>query len=244
MQQGYVNLTSIEYFVLDEADRMLDSGFLNDVKKIITRLPVKKQTLLFSATIPPEIRQLSQKLLREPVSVEAERVSSAAPKINQQVYHVEKHNKASLLIDILKDESMQSVLIFTQMKHNADKLAKHLLKSGIHSQAIHGNKSQSQRQNALENFKSGRTRVLIATDIVARGIDIDDLSHVINFELPNVAETYVHRIGRTGRAGNTGTAISFCCSEEKSYLKDIQKLIAQSISIVTNQRFSILSSRN
>jgi ATP-dependent RNA helicase RhlE len=238
MQQGFIDLSSIQFFVLDEADRMLDSGFLNDVKKIITRLPAKKQTLLFSATIPQEIRQLSQKLLREPVSVEAEKVSSAAPKISQKVYHVEKHNKPSLLIDILKDKSLQSVLIFTTMKHNADKLAKHLLKSGIHSQAIHGNKSQSQRQLALENFKTGKTRVLIATDIVARGIDIDDLSHVINYELPNVAETYVHRIGRTGRAGNAGTAISFCSAEEKTFLKDIQKLISQSISIVTDHRFN------
>jgi ATP-dependent RNA helicase RhlE len=244
MQQGYADLSSVQYFVLDEADRMLDSGFLNDVKKIITRLPLKKQTLLFSATIPNEIMQLSQKLLREPMRVEAERVSSAAPKINQKVYHVEKHNKSSLLIDILKDKSLQSVLIFTQMKHNADKLAKHLLKSGIHSQAIHGNKSQSQRQNALENFKTGKTRVLIATDIVARGIDIDDLSHVINYELPNVAETYVHRIGRTGRAGNTGTAISFCSTEERIYLKDIQKLISQSISIVADHRFNSINSSN
>lgn len=244
MQQGFADLSSIEFFVLDEADRMLDSGFLNDVKKIIARLPVQKQTLLFSATIPPEIRQLSQKLLRNPVSVEAEKVSSAAPKITQQVYHVEKHLKPSLLIDILKDKSMQSVLIFTQMKHHADKLAKHLVKSGIRTQAIHGNKSQSQRQNALEDFKTGRTRVLIATDIVARGIDIDDLSHVINYELPNVAETYVHRIGRTGRAGNSGTAISFCSAEERPFLKDIQKLISLAIPIVTDHRYNMNNSRN
>lgn len=244
IQQRLVQLNAIQFFVLDEADRMLDSGFLNDVKKIISHLPSAKQTLLFSATVPTEIRQLSRTLLRNPATVEAQTVSSAAPKISQKVYHVEKHHKPSLLIDILKDDSMQSVLVFTQMKHHADKIAKHLMNSGISSQAIHGNKSQSQRQNALENFKNGRTRVLIATDIVARGIDIDDLSHVINYELPNVPETYVHRIGRTGRAGNTGIAISFCSYEEKVFLKDIQKLIAQSIQPVTDHRFNILQSRN
>jgi ATP-dependent RNA helicase RhlE len=244
MQQGFIDLSTIKYFVLDEADRMLDSGFLHDVKRIITRLPVKRQTLLFSATLPSEIKQLSQKILHQPEYAEVNPVASVASIIKQSVYHVEKHHKQSLLIDILKDKSLQSVLIFTQMKHHADKLAKSLLKSGIVTQAIHGNKSQSQRQNALENFKMGKTRVLIATDIVARGIDIDELSHVINYELPNVAETYVHRIGRTGRAGSAGTAISFCSSEEKIFLKDIQKLIKQPISVVPNHRFNIMASGN
>ncbi len=243
IQQGYIDLSAVKYFVLDEADRMLDSGFLHDVKKIISRLPVKRQTLLFSATIPTEIKQLSQKILNEPEYAEVNPVASVASIIQQSVYHVEKHHKQSLLIDILKDERLQSVLIFTQMKHHADKLAKSLLNSGIRTQAIHGNKSQSQRQNALENFKAGKTRVLIATDIVARGIDIDELSHVINYELPNVAETYVHRIGRTGRAGSAGVAISFCSSEERMFLKDIQKLIKQSIT-VSDHRYNAVSSRN
>jgi ATP-dependent RNA helicase RhlE len=244
MQQGFVDLSTIEFFVLDEADRMLDSGFLHDVKRIITRLPVKRQTLLFSATIPQEIKQLSQKILNQPEYAEVNPVASVASIISQSVYHVEKEHKQSLLIDILKDKSMLSVLVFTQMKHHADKLAKKLASSGIRTQAIHGNKSQSQRQDALDNFKAGKTRVLIATDIVARGIDIDELSHVINYELPNVAETYVHRIGRTGRAGSAGTAISFCSSEEKIFLKDIQKLIKQPISVVPGHRYSVMESRN
>jgi len=244
IQQGFIDLSTIKYFVLDEADRMLDSGFLHDVKRIITRMPAKRQTLLFSATIPAEIKQLSQKILHEPEYAEVNPVASVVSIIKQSVYHVEKHHKQSLLIDILKDESLQSVLIFTQMKHHADKLAKSLLNSGIRTQAIHGNKSQSQRQNALENFKAGKTRVLIATDIVARGIDIDELSHVINYELPNVAETYVHRIGRTGRAGSAGVAISFCSSEEKEFLRDIQRLIKQSISVVPDHRYSMSVSRN
>ncbi len=244
IQQGYVNLQHVKYFVLDEADRMLDSGFMQDVKRIITRLPQKKQTLLFSATIPTEIRQLSKTLLNNAVHVDVSPVSSTVEKINQSVYHVEKHNKQSLLLDLLQDEAIESVLIFTQMKHQADKLAKNLTRSGIRTQAIHGNKSQSQRQNALDNFKARNTRVLIATDIVARGIDIDDLTHVINFELPNVPETYVHRIGRTGRAGNDGVAISFCAREERPFLADIQKLIAKSIPVVREHRYSMITTSN
>lgn len=244
MQQGCVNLGFIKYFVLDEADRMLDSGFLNDVKKIIKKLPESKQTLLFSATVPREVKQLSDTLLRNPVRVEAHPVSSTAEKITQSVYHVEKHLKQELLTDLLSDGSMDRVLVFTTMKHHAEKIAKQLLRSGIHSVAIHGNKSQSQRQQALENFKSRKVRVLIATDIVARGIDIDDLSHVINYELPNVAETYVHRIGRTGRKGNSGIAISFCSSEEKVHLKDIQKLIAQAIPVARSDRKSLQALSN
>jgi len=244
IQQGYVHLQHVKYFVLDEADRMLDSGFMQDVKRIITRLPQKKQTLLFSATIPTEIRQLSKTLLNNAVHVDVSPVSSTVEKINQSVYHVEKHNKQSLLLDLLQDEAIESVLIFTQMKHQADKLAKNLTRSGIRTQAIHGNKSQSQRQNALDNFKARNTRVLIATDIVARGIDIDDLTHVINFELPNVPETYVHRIGRTGRAGNDGVAISFCAREERPFLADIQKLIAKSIPVVREHRYAMITLSN
>jgi len=229
LNQGHVNLSGIEFFVLDEADRMLDCGFLNDVKKIIKRLPEKKQTLLFSATIPAEIRKLSATLLKNPVAIEVHPVSSTAEKINQCVYHVEKHRKHDLLVHLLNEKNMDRVLVFTTMKHHADKIAKHLTRSGIRSEAIHGNKSQRQRQDTLQSFKSRKLRVLIATDIVARGIDIDDLSHVVNYELPDVPETYVHRIGRTGRKGNSGTAISFCSSEEKAQLKDIQKLISKPI---------------
>ena len=231
MQQGFINLESIQYFVIDEADRMLDSGFLNDVKKIIRKMPVKKQTLLFSATIPPEIKELSEKLLQNPVKVEAHPVSSTSKKIDQFVYHIEKHKKQDLLTTLLQKGNMDRVLVFTTMKHHADKIAKQLDRSGIRSAAIHGNKSQRQRQDALENFKLRKVRVLIATDIVARGIDIEDLSHVINYELPDVPETYVHRIGRTGRKGKSGTAISFCSADESVQLKDIQKLIAMAIPI-------------
>ena len=231
MQQGYINLESIQYFVIDEADRMLDSGFLNDVKKIIRKMPVKKQTLLFSATIPPEIKELSDKLLQNPVKVAAHPVSSTSKKIDQFVYHIEKHKKQDLLTTLLQKGNMDRVLVFTTMKHHADKIAKQLDRSGIRSAAIHGNKSQRQRQDALEDFKMRKVRVLIATDIVARGIDIEDLSHVINYELPDVPETYVHRIGRTGRKGKSGTAISFCSADESVQLKDIQKLIAMAIPI-------------
>ncbi|HUQ66709.1 MAG TPA: DEAD/DEAH box helicase [Flavitalea sp.] len=234
MQQGYINLDTIQYFVIDEADRMLDSGFLNDVKKIIKKMPVRKQTLLFSATIPAEIKELAQKLLQRPVKVEAHPVSSTAKKIDQFVYHIAKNDKQLLLTSLLKKGNMDRVLVFTTMKHHADKIAKQLDRSGIRSAAIHGNKSQRQRQDALDNFKSRKVRVLIATDIVARGIDIEDLSHVINYELPDVPETYVHRIGRTGRKGKSGTAISFCSADESVQLKDIQKLIAMAIPVAAN----------
>lgn len=238
LQQGLVDLSHVAFFVLDEADRMLDSGFLKDVKRIITKLPVKRQTLLFSATVPAEIKELADKLLNNPARVEVHPVSSAAPKIDQSVYHVEKHLKQSLLIELLEQKNINRVLVFTTMKHHADKLAKQLVRSGIRTEAIHGNKSQKQRQEALDRFKSNKVRVLIATDVVARGIDIDDLTHVINFELPDVAETYVHRIGRTGRKGNQGTAISFCSSEERLQLKSIQKLISRSIPVASlNQPF-------
>ena len=235
MQQGLVNLDTIKYFVIDEADRMLDSGFLNDVKKIIRKMPVRKQTLFFSATIPAEIKQLSDKLLQNPVKVAAHVESSTAEKIDQLVYHIENHKKQDLLTTLLRKGNMDRVLVFTTMKHHADKIAKQLDRSGIRSAAIHGNKSQRQRQDALENFKARKVRVLIATDIVARGIDIEDLSHVINYELPDVPETYVHRIGRTGRKGKSGMAISFCSSDEFAQLKDIQKLIAITIPVAGAQ---------
>lgn len=231
MQQGYISLSNIKFFVLDEADRMLDMGFIHDVKKIIAKLPVKRQSLFFSATMPPEISQLADMLLKNPVKVEVTPISSTAEMIQQAVYFIEKNDKQVLLIDILKDRSIESLLVFTQMKHAADKLSKRLNAAGINAAAIHGNKSQNARQTALENFKSKKVRVLVATDIAARGIDIDQLSHVLNYELPNVPETYVHRIGRTGRAGASGIALSFCSSEERSYLKDIEKLIKKSIPV-------------
>ncbi len=229
MQQGIISLGSIRFFVLDEADRMLDMGFIHDVKKVIAKLPEKRQSLFFSATMPPEISALARVLLKDPVKVEVTPVSSTAEIIDQTVYHVDKKEKQDLLIELLRDGSIESLLVFTQMKHAADKLSKKLIASGINAAAIHGNKSQNARQAALENFKSKKVRVLVATDIAARGIDIEQLSHVLNYELPNVPETYVHRIGRTGRAGANGTAISFCSPEEKVFLKDIEKLIKKTI---------------
>jgi ATP-dependent RNA helicase RhlE len=231
MQQGHITLSNIKFFVLDEADRMLDMGFIHDVKKVIAKLPAKRQSLFFSATMPPEISQLADMLLKNPIKVEVTPVSSTVEIIQQAVYHVDKNDKQDLLIDLLKDKSIETLLVFTQMKHAADKLSKRLIASGISAAAIHGNKSQNARQAALENFKNKRIRVLVATDIAARGIDIDQLSHVLNFELPNVPETYVHRIGRTGRAGASGIALSFCSREEKAYLKDIEKLIKKSIPV-------------
>lgn len=231
MQQGHITLSNIKFFVLDEADRMLDMGFIYDVKKVIAKLPAKRQSLFFSATMPPEISQLADMLLKNPIKVEVTPVSSTVEIIQQAIYFVDKNDKQDLLIDILKDRSIETLLVFTQMKHAADKLSKKLLASGISAAAIHGNKSQNARQTALENFKNKRVRVLVATDIAARGIDIDQLSHVLNYELPNVPETYVHRIGRTGRAGASGIALSFCSREEKPYLRDIEKLIKKSIPV-------------
>jgi ATP-dependent RNA helicase RhlE len=225
MNQNYVTLRNIEFLVLDEADRMLDMGFVHDVKKIIAKVPMQKQTLFFSATMPKDIVHLANSILNNPEKVEVTPVSSTAETINQCVYFVDKDNKKDLLIDILRDKSIERVLVFTRTKHGADRVTKELTKVGIMTQAIHGNKSQNARQNALNNFKSKFTRVLVATDIAARGIDIDELTHVINYELPNIPESYVHRIGRTGRAGADGTAIAFCDYEEKSFLIDIEKVI-------------------
>jgi ATP-dependent RNA helicase RhlE len=239
MNQGFVNLRDIEIFVLDEADRMLDMGFIHDVKKIIAKLPAKRQTLFFSATMPNEIKKLSDTILTNPVRVEVTPVSSTAEKIQQQIYFVEKNDKRNLLAHLLKDKAIETVLVFTRTKHGADKVVKDLTKINVRAEAIHGNKSQNARQRALTNFKARTTRVLVATDIAARGIDVDELAHVINYELPNIPETYVHRIGRTGRAGLSGIAYSFCDGEEKEFLDDIEKLIGLKIPVNEDHPFAM-----
>jgi ATP-dependent RNA helicase RhlE len=238
MNQGFVSLKQLEIFVLDEADRMLDMGFIHDVKKVIAALPPKRQSLFFSATMPPEIVKLSNTILNKPAKVEVTPPSTTAQTINQSLYFVEKGNKKDLLVHLLSDDTIERVLVFTRTKHGANKVVKDLHKFQITAEAIHGNKSQNARQLALKNFKDKSTRVLVATDIAARGIDVDELTHVVNYELPNIPETYVHRIGRTGRAGASGFAISFCESEERAYLKDIQKLIGFQIPVVRDQFYS------
>jgi len=241
MSQGYIHLNSLKLFVLDEADRMLDMGFVHDVKRIIAKLPAKRQSLFFSATMPPEIVELASTILHNPAKVEVTPVSSTADTIAQAVYFVEKNNKRKLLNHVLEANAISTALVFTRTKHGADRVAKDLLQAGIQAEAIHGNKSQNARQRALTNFKSRQTRVLVATDIAARGIDIDELTHVINFEIPNVPETYVHRIGRTGRAGASGIALSFCDAEEKPYLRDIHKLISKNIPVVEDHPYHFSS---
>jgi ATP-dependent RNA helicase RhlE len=231
MNQRFVHLEHVKMLVLDEADRMLDMGFVHDVKKIIAKVPAKRQTLFFSATMPKEIQQLADTILTNPEKVEVTPVSSTADTIQQSLFYVDKNDKKSLLIHILKDKNIKTALVFTRTKHGADKVVKDLTRVGITAEAIHGNKSQNARQRALTNFKNRTTRVLIATDIAARGIDIDELTHVINYEIPNIPETYVHRIGRTGRAGANGIALSFCDEEEIEFLKDIHKLIAKEIPV-------------
>ncbi|TNJ61222.1 DEAD/DEAH box helicase [Paenibacillus hemerocallicola] len=241
MNQKRVDLQYVQILVLDEADRMLDMGFIHDVKKIIAKLPGKRQTLFFSATMPPEISKLVQSLLVNPVKVEITPVSSTVDRINQSIYMIDKENKQKQLNDLLQNKSIASALVFTRTKHGADRVVRELTKVKIPAQAIHGNKSQNARQTALSNFKSGVTRVLVATDIAARGIDIEELSHVINFNLPNIPETYVHRIGRTGRAGLSGDAISFCEAEEIPYLKDIEKLIGKTIPVVKDHPYPMMN---
>lgn len=237
--QKFVDLRSLEIFVLDEADRMLDMGFIHDVKRVVALLPQERQSLFFSATMPPEIQKLANTILVSPEKVEVTPVSSTAETINQHLFFVEKPNKKKLLAAILQDKSIERVLVFTRTKHGADRVAKDLSRSGITAEAIHGDKSQGARQRALTNFKAGETRVLVATDIAARGIDVEALSHVINYELPNVPETYVHRIGRTGRAGASGIAFSFCDAEEMDDLKAIQKLIGFQIPVVKEHPYAM-----
>jgi ATP-dependent RNA helicase RhlE len=237
-QQGYVNLKKLDFFVLDEADRMLDMGFIHDIRRILKLIPEKRQTLFFSATMPAPIKELSQKILSHPKFVEVTPPTSTADLVEQSLYFVQKTDKAKLLLHLLKDPTMESVLVFTRTKHGADKVTKILNQAGVTAAAIHGNKSQNARQKALSGFKEHKIRVLIATDIAARGIDIDRLSHVVNYELPNIPETYIHRIGRTGRAGRDGIALSFCDSEERLYLRDIERLTHQHINRVTDHPFA------
>jgi len=237
MNQGHISLEDVEYFVLDEADRLLDMGFINDIRKIIAELPTQRQSLFFSATLPKDIVELSKKILKNPKKVEVNPVSSTAETVQQYLYYTNKSSKKELLLHILEDEEMDQVLLFSRTKHGADKIARNLKKKQIKAGVIHGNKAQNQRQKALNKFKAGEIRVLVATDIAARGIDIDKLKHVINYDVPNIAETYVHRIGRSGRAGEEGTAISICEPEENAYIKDIEKLIKQKITLVENNPF-------
>ncbi len=237
MNQGYINLQHISIFVLDEADRMLDMGFIHDVKRVVTKLPVKRQTLFFSATMPPEIQKLANTILVKPEMVAVTPPATTAELVEQSVFFVDKKDKRQLLNYVLADQTLKMVLVFTRTKHGADKVVKDLQKVSITAEAIHGNKSQNARQRALSNFKEGKIRVLVATDIAARGIDVDLLSHVINYEIPEVPETYVHRIGRTGRAGASGEAMSFCDNEEMQDWRNILKLIGQKIRVVEDHPY-------
>ncbi|MFO0578321.1 MAG: DEAD/DEAH box helicase [Polyangia bacterium] len=238
MQQGYVELRHLECFVLDEADRMLDMGFIHDVKKVIAALPARRQSLFFSATMPRDIEDLAATILTNPVRVAVTPVSSTAERIAQSVYFVSQLDKPSLLLHLLASRELQRVLVFTRTKHGANKVAKRLDQAGIISAAIHGNKSQSARESALEGFKNGTIRVLVATDIAARGIDVESISHVINFDLPNVPESYVHRIGRTARAGAEGIAMSLCAPDERPFLVDIEKLTRQRVPVIADHPFA------
>ena len=239
MNQGFISLKGIEIFVLDEADRMLDMGFIHDIRKIIAALPQKRQSLFFSATMPPEIVKLAGSIVYKPVKVEVTPSATTVDIVKQLVYFTDKGNKNALLLELLKDKKIKTVLVFTRTKFGADKVVRVLKKKNISAESIHGNKAQTARQRALANFKAQTTRVLVATDIAARGIDVDDLEYVINYEIPNISETYVHRIGRTGRAGANGTAISFCDADEKAYLKDIEKLITKQIQVVDDHPYPL-----
>ena len=237
INQGFISINAVKYFVLDEADRMLDMGFIHDIKKIIAKLPKKRQSLFFSATMPPNILDLSRQILVDPEKVAVNAVSSAADTIQQYLYTTNKNNKKELLFHILKDSKLDQVLLFSRTKHGADKIVRNLKKKNINSAAIHGDRSQNQRQRALKNFKDGKIRMLVATDIAARGIDISKLRYVINYDIPNEAETYVHRIGRCGRAGEEGISISICEPEENVYIRDIEKLIKQKIKVISSNPF-------
>ena len=237
INQGYISLNDIKFFVLDEADHMLDMGFIHDIRKVLAKLPQKRQSLFFSATMPPTIVQLSKKILGDFEKVSIQPKQATAERVEQAVYFVSKKNKVKLLIHILETDDADSVLVFSRTKHGADKIVRQLLKADINTAAIHGNKSQNARQRALKHFKDGDVRVLVATDIAARGIDVSALALVINFDLPNISETYVHRIGRTGRAKASGIALSFCMMDERPYLRDIQKLINQQIDVIKEHPF-------
>lgn len=238
INQGHVKLNNVEFFVLDEVDRMLDMGFIVDIKKVIAKIPAKRQTVFFSATVPPDIKKLADGLLNNPVSVQVAVVSAPAETVKQTVYYCDKTDKRALLKDVIEKEKIDHALVFTRTKRGADRVAKDLNRSGIKTEAIHGDKSQNARQRALEGFKNRSIRILVATDIASRGIDVDKLTHVINFELPEIPETYVHRIGRTGRAGESGVAISFCSAEEMDCLKDINKLLKKNLEVVNERTFT------
>lgn len=244
IEQGFISLSNVAMFVLDEADRMLDMGFIDDVQRIIAKMQTKKQTLFFSATMPPQILNLAGSILKDPVKIAVTPIASTVDMISQAVYFVNQADKKSLLLHLLRKQDIDSALIFTRTKHGANRITKEILNAGIHAEAIHGNKSQNARQKALNNFKAKRTKILVATDIAARGIDVEELSHVINYELPNIPETYVHRIGRTGRAGLKGVALSFCDQEEKDYLHDIHKLISKTIPVIEDHPYSIKNNTN
>ena len=237
IEQRYINLGQLEVFVLDEADRMLDMGFIHAIRRVIGMLPRKRHNLFFSATMPPDIEKLAATMLRDPVRIEVTPASSTVERIEQAVMFVERNRKSDLLRHVLQDSKLRRVIVFTRTKHGANKVVEVLEKNRISSAAIHGNKSQTARQRALEDFRSGQVRVLVATDIAARGIDIDDITHVINYEIPNVSESYVHRIGRTARAGSDGIAISFCDLEERAFLRDIEKLIGLKIQVIQDQPY-------
>jgi ATP-dependent RNA helicase RhlE len=237
LNQGYINLSYVKMFVLDEADRMLDMGFIHDVKRVIAALPPRRQNLLYSATMPPEIIELANGFLHDPVHVEVTPTATTVDKIEQYIFFVEKEDKKPLLEHLLRDPSVKRAIVFTRTKHGANKVAQQLTNARINAEAIHGNKSQSAREAALAHFKKGSTRILVATDIAARGIDVDGITHVINYDLPNIPESYVHRIGRTARAGADGVAYSFCNEEERAYLRDIERAIRKHIQVVADHPY-------
>ena len=238
MQQGHVRLDAVEALVLDEGDRMLDMGFIQPIRRIVAAVPRKRQTMLFSATLPPDIVALASGMLNNPATVSVTPTASTAEKVSQWVLHVQSNNKRSLLAEVLRDRAMARVLVFTRTKHGANRVAEHLNRGGVCTEAIHGNKSQSARERALAGFKKGNVRVLVATDIASRGIDVDGITHVINFEIPNEPENYVHRIGRTGRAGAAGIALSFCDPSERTFLRDIERLTRARLRVVERHPYS------